>query len=152
MLSADGNYVVFDSLANNLDPNDTDMAPYDNYQVYEGNVQTGAIKLVSTDVAGTGAGIDGTSVFPSVSANGRYVAFQSDSQELVSTQVQGGSIQDVYVREMTKSSPTLVSIDTAGNRRRRQQLVPARDQRQWCRRRVLQPGQQPDDQRQMATK
>ena len=56
VLSADGNYVVFDSLANNLDPSDTDLAPYDNYQVYEGKVQTAAIKLVSTDVAGTGRG------------------------------------------------------------------------------------------------
>ena len=115
VLSANGNYVAFDSLANNLDPNDTDFAPYDNYQVYEGNVQTGAIKLVSTDVAGTGAGSDGTSISPSVSANGRYVAFQSDSQELVTTPVQGGSIQDVYVRDMTQSSPTLVSLDTAGS-------------------------------------
>ena len=114
VLSADGNFVAFDSLANNLDPSDTDIAPYDNYQVYEGNVQTGAIKLVSTDVAGTGAGTDGTSVFPSLSANGRYVAFQSDSQKLVSTPVQGGSVQDVYLRDMTKSSPTLVSLDTAG--------------------------------------
>ena len=114
VLSADGNYVAFDSLANNLDPNDTDIELYDNYQVYEGNVQTGAVKLVSTDVAGTGAGTDGTSVFASVSANGRYVAFQSDSKKLVSTPVQGGSVQDVYVRDMTKSSPTLVSLDTAG--------------------------------------
>ena len=32
----------------------------------------------------------------------------------MSTPVQGGSTQDIYVRDMTTSSPKLVSIDTAG--------------------------------------
>ncbi len=115
VISADGSTIAYDSLANNLDPHYTDPTPLSNYQVYASTLSNDAVtstKLVSIDPAGTAAGND-TSVFPSLSANGRMIAFQSDSTNLVNTP-NGGSFNDVYVRNLTTNTTQLVSIDATG--------------------------------------
>ena len=115
VISADGGTIAYDSLANNLDPNYTNAMPFSNYQVYASALSNDTVtstKLVSIDPTGTTVGND-TSVFPSLSANGRMIAFQSDSTNLVNTP-NGGSLNDVYVRNLTTNTTQLVSINATG--------------------------------------
>lgn len=77
-ISADGRYVAFHSRATNLVDDDTS-----NYtDVFVHDRQTGQTSRVS--VASDSAESDGFSWDPSISANGRYVAFVSDATDLVS--------------------------------------------------------------------
>lgn len=71
--SSDGQYVAFWSNADNLVPGDTNG----HYDVFVKNMTTGAIALVSRD--GAGAITWGTSQHGSLSADGRFVVFVSDS-------------------------------------------------------------------------
>ena len=73
-LSADGRYVAFESDASNL-PGGTDTT-----DAYLHDVKTGTTRLMSRTTAGTPA--DGDSDTVSVSSNGRYVAFESDADNI----------------------------------------------------------------------
>jgi Ca2+-binding RTX toxin-like protein len=75
--SADGRYVVFKSLANNLVSGDSNNA----YDIFVKDLQSGAIQRVSSDAIGT-QGNDGSSN-AQFSADGRYVVFDSDANNLV---------------------------------------------------------------------
>ena len=89
--------------------------PFSNYQVYVSTLSNDTVtstKLVSIDPTGTTAGND-TSIFPSLSANGQMIAFQSDSTNLVNIP-NGGSFNDVYVRNLTTNTTQLVSINATG--------------------------------------
>ena len=114
VISSDGSTVAFDSLANDLDPSYTGLEPFDNYQVYAStlnytNDTVSATHLVSVDPTGTTAG-NGTSIEPSLSDNGQIVAFQSAAENLVSTP-NGGSYNDIYVRDLATSTTQLVSVN-----------------------------------------
>jgi hypothetical protein len=74
-VSADGRFVAFSSLAR-LDAADLN----DHYDVYLKDNYTGELILVSRQLEGAGAG--GHSRFPAISADGAFVAFQSDSARL----------------------------------------------------------------------
>ena len=87
-ISDDGRFVVFDSFASNLVPEDSNscsMAPLpDDFlcrDVFVHDRRTGATKRVSVDSAGNQS--DGASLFPSVSASGRFVVFYSWASNLV---------------------------------------------------------------------
>jgi hypothetical protein len=70
------------------------------------------LTLVSVNGAGTGPG-NGGSEGPSLSADGRFLAFSSTATDLVSNDT-NGSIQDVFVRDMLTGTTTLVSVNSAG--------------------------------------
>ena len=75
-ISADGRYVVFTSLANNLVPNDTNNAQ----DIFRKDMVTGEIVRLSataTGAQGQGTGEDADSYNPQISADGRYVSFDS---------------------------------------------------------------------------
>ena len=76
-ISADGRYVVFESAADNLVPGDTN----DHSDVFVHDRQTGETSRVS--VASDGTEGNGQSDEPSISADGRYVAFASEASNLV---------------------------------------------------------------------
>lgn len=90
-ISADGRFVVFTSGATNLDGQDSDGY----IDIYVKNLQTGEITCVSHDAAGNSQPYD--SLNPSISADGRYVAFESASTLLNDGQDGWGS---VYVRDL----------------------------------------------------
>ena len=118
VISSDGSTVVFDSFANNLDPNNNGVGSFSNQQVYVSTLDAStdtltATQLVSVDPTGEVAG-NGGSGFPSLSDNGQVVAFQSSATNLVSLHVQGGTIEDVYVRNLATGTTQLVSVDQAG--------------------------------------
>ena len=101
VLSADGRYVVFASAASNLGTGT---------HVYRHDRMTHT--TVQVDVTATGALSVGPSFLPTVSADGRYVAFASQAADLVATD--SNLLQDVFVRDMQSNSTSLVSANAAG--------------------------------------
>ena len=118
-MSQDGHYVIFNSASSDLVPHDFNAAQDD----FERDIPAQSTVLISAadpalpDLTGiSGLGNED----PSVSANGQYVLFESDSSELV-TNVPNegfgdGSIggEQIYVRNLQSQATTLVSIDSAG--------------------------------------
>ena len=118
VISADGSTVAYDSLASNLDSKHSSPEQFENYQVYASTLNytkdtVASTTLVSVDPTDTTAG-DNTSIAPSLSDNGQMVAFQSSSDNLVNI-ANGGSFNDVYVRNLATNTTQLASINTAGN-------------------------------------
>ena len=104
VLSADGRFVVFTSNASDLVAGDTNGAT----DVFVRDLSTGTTQLVS--VGNSGAQGDAGSFNPSISADGRYVAFASSADNLVSGDTNG--VSDVFVRDLVNHTTTLVSVDT----------------------------------------
>jgi Tol biopolymer transport system component len=94
-ISADGRYVAFTSWATNLVPGDTN----DGRDVFLRDRTTGTTSRVS--VAGDGTQADAISFEPEVSADGRYVAFDSGASNLVPGDTNGAL--DVFLRDRTSS-------------------------------------------------
>jgi Tol biopolymer transport system component len=90
-ISGDGRFVAFGSEASNLVPWDTMYSS----DVFVRDRRTGKTELVS--VAADGAPADGWSDSPSISADGRFVAFASGSDNLVPGDTNGR--RDVFVAE-----------------------------------------------------
>jgi Tol biopolymer transport system component len=98
-ISADGRLVAFGSSATNLSPDDTDTR----FDVYVRDTVTDTTLLVSSrGEAPTSDNAGG----PAISADGRYVAFQS-GPPMVSKGVQ--PLTSVYVRDLQAGTTTLVS-------------------------------------------
>jgi Tol biopolymer transport system component len=105
-ISADGRYVAFVSSASNLAPGDTNgMA-----DVFVHDRQTGTTELASVSTGGTLE--NGGSYQPSISADGRYVAFGSVASNLVTGDANG--MFDIFVRDRQTGTTELVSVSTGG--------------------------------------
>jgi len=90
-ISADGRYVAFYSWATNLVPDDTNSSS----DIFIHDREKGETMLVSlTDNGMQGNNYSGS---PSISADGRYAAFQSDADNLVSGDDNG--FRDIFVRD-----------------------------------------------------
>jgi Tol biopolymer transport system component len=105
-LSSDGRYVTFYSYATSLVPGDTNGKA----DIFVRDRTTGVTTLVSKSTAGVQS--DGTSNSPSISADGRYVAYYSDATTLVSGDINGA--YDVFVRDRNTGTTALVSRNSAG--------------------------------------
>lgn len=79
-----------------------------------GPAQASPATTVLVSVSSSGQQTNGSSVDPSVSADGRYVAFGSDADNLVP----GDDNQegDVFVRDLATGSTSLVSVSTSGRK------------------------------------
>jgi Tol biopolymer transport system component len=107
VMSDDGRYVAFTSGANNLVPGDTNGSP----DVFRFDRTTGTSVLVSVS---TGGGVgNGWSSSPSMSADGRFIAFDSLATNLVAGDA-NGAIDDTFVRDMNLGSTVLVSLSSTG--------------------------------------
>jgi hypothetical protein len=105
-VSTDGRYVVFYSNADNLVAGDTNGT----YDAFVHDRQTGVTERVSVDSNGIQG--NGESRFPSISADGRYVAFQSAASNLVAGDT-NGSI-DIFIRDRQTGTTERVSVNSAG--------------------------------------
>ncbi|MBZ6078783.1 hypothetical protein [Microvirga puerhi] len=106
-ISADGRYVVFMSEASDLVAEDENGS----IDVFRKDLETGAIVAVSTAADGT-FGDDNSYNF-SISPNGRYVVFMSESTNLV-----GGSpiaTTEVYLKDLANNSIVRVASAGTGN-------------------------------------
>ncbi len=105
-ISGDGRYVAFVSDATNLVANDTNGST----DVFVHDLQTGTTTRASVDSADVEG--NGISNFPSISSDGRYVAFESDATNLVADDTLGFS--DVFVHDRQTGVTTRASVDLAG--------------------------------------
>jgi Tol biopolymer transport system component len=109
-ISASGRYVVFQSDAPNLVPGDTNGAE----DVFLHDRTTGATTRVSVSSAGLQA--NGASGFSTISADGRYVAFQSAASNLVRGDT--NRMVDVFIRDLRTGRTTRVSLNSRGRQAR----------------------------------
>jgi PKD repeat protein len=111
-ISADGRFVAFASSAPNLVPNDTNLIS----DVFVHDRATGATERVTLTSAGTenppGPGIGGGASAPAISADGRYVAFESDSPHFAPNDSNGW--HDVFVRDRRDRTTERVSLSSDG--------------------------------------
>jgi Tol biopolymer transport system component len=105
-VSADGRFVAFSSFATNLVAGDTNNQP----DVFVRDMQAGVTRLVSVGVGGARA--NGGNSFPSVSADGRFIAFVSSASNLVANDTNGTA--DVFVRDMRSGVTRRMSVRTGG--------------------------------------
>jgi len=83
VISGDGRYVAYSSLASNLVANDGNQL----FDVYLRDRLSGDTQLVSINVNGQAA--DGVSISPSLAAAGSYIAFDSVAADLVANDTNG---------------------------------------------------------------
>ncbi len=109
-LSGDGRVVAFESAATNLVPGDTNGLS----DIFVHDRATGTTTRVSVASGGAqGTGTTGMrSRRPSVSADGRFVAFDSDLATLVAGDANGKA--DVFVHDRVTGATTRVSVATGG--------------------------------------
>ena len=110
VMTPDGRYVAFNSTSTNLT-----ATPTENDNVYVRDTVANTTTLVSVNDSGSGEG-NSTSRTPSISADGTEVAFVSDASNLTANpkpDEEFGGL-DIYVRNLTTSTTTLVSINDLG--------------------------------------
>jgi len=101
-ISADGRYVAFVSAASDLVAGDTNNA----HDIFVRDLQTGTTQRVSLTAADQQT--DGDSWDCAISGDGRYVAFQSSADDLVSGDTNGQD--DIFVRDLQAGTTERVSV------------------------------------------
>jgi hypothetical protein len=111
-LSADGQFVAFSTAATNTVTGVTDANG--GTDVYLLDRATGTTTLVSRSAASATTTANGASFTPRISADGRFVVYQSDATNLVTGQTDTNAATDVFLFDRTTGTNTLVSRSTAG--------------------------------------
>ncbi|MFM9265511.1 calcium-binding protein [Tychonema sp. BBK16] len=108
-ISADGRFVAFESTdSDQIFPGFDDS---NKQNIFVRDLSTNTTTDVSVDLAGNlGKNFSG---IPSISADGRFVAFRSFSSNLVPGDT--NNQPDIFVRDLSTKTTTLVSVNSAGN-------------------------------------
>jgi hypothetical protein len=101
-LSRDGRFAVFSTTAENMVLGDTNLC----WDILVRDMLTKTLLLVSVNADGTGTG-NGSSMQPSISADGNWVAFQSEASDLVAGDT--NKTTDVFLRNLDTQETLLVS-------------------------------------------
>jgi Tol biopolymer transport system component len=110
VFSPDGTKVAFVSQATDLGPADNNDAP----DIYVRDLVTGTTTLASVGEEPTGIG-NAASDLPAFSPDRTRVAFQSDSSLVPEDVPREGAVgRDIYVRDLSAGTTTLVSITPGG--------------------------------------
>jgi Tol biopolymer transport system component len=104
--SDDGRFVAFRSRSEDLVPGDTNEVP----DVFVRDLQTGVVTRVSVDSSGNQA--SSSSQWPTISGDGRFVAFDSQDPNLVPLDTNGR--RDVFLHDTLTSVTTRISVATGG--------------------------------------
>jgi TolB protein len=105
-VSADGRYVAFHSFASDLVPDDGNGTG----DVFVRDLRIGITIRASVDIQGGDS--NAVSFTPSISADGRYVAFDSNASDLVPDD--GNQVRDVFVRDLHAGTTIRASLDMGG--------------------------------------
>lgn len=116
-ISSNGQFIVFASAASNLAPNDTNNAS----DVFLRDLNSGVTRLVSVDLFGsspanpfpyqsTNIPVSGN---PMISADARYVFFESAATNMVSL-ADNNMASDIFVRDLVANQTTLITVNYAG--------------------------------------
>lgn len=116
-ISADGNFVAFTSYADNLVYNDTNEVG--DVFVFNQNLKT--IKMIS--VSSTGEEGNGYSFNPSISADGRFIAFSSGSDNLVYNDT--NLVGDIFVHDQISGAMERVSVCNEGSEFHKDNYAPS---------------------------
>ncbi len=106
VVSADGRFVAFHSAASDLVPLDTNAA----LDVFVRDRLLGTTERVS--VSSSGEEANGDSGYPSISADGRFVAYWSNAPNLVDGDT--NNAWDAFVRDRLHGTTERVSVNSAG--------------------------------------
>jgi len=119
-LSANGRYLLFSSTATNLIADHNWSPPASIAQLYVADLQTGTIEPVSVSESGAPQNMNSNGA--SISADGRFVVFSSDADNLV----WGDSNQttDVFLRDRVAGATLLLSTTAAGQQGDRSSVSP----------------------------
>ena len=105
-ISASGRFVAFSSSSTNLVGNDTNLAT----DIFVHDRQTHTTRRVN--VSSTGVEANSGSDGPSISADGGFVAFESNASNLVGSDT--NAVRDVFVRDRTNHTTKRVSVSSPG--------------------------------------
>src|SRR6266498_1188016 len=112
-ISVDGRYITFASYSHSLVSGDTNNVE----DCFVHDMLTGSTTRVSVSSDGTQANKPSTNTlvndFPSINADGRYVAFSSEATNLVPNDTNGG--RDIFVHDMLTGSTTRASVASDGS-------------------------------------
>lgn len=106
VISADGRYIAFASRAGNLVPGDLNGA----YDVFLRDTLLATTQIISQNSGGEIANRDSSS--PSISGDGRFVAFGSIASNLDPEEVDGS--RDVFIRDLVAGTTKEISVNSAG--------------------------------------
>ncbi len=106
-ISYDGRYVVFASNASNLVPGITDGRKH--IYLYDRTTMTMTVESVDKD----GVPGDGDSDNPSISADGRYIAFESDATNLLGAGADTNNSSDIFLRDRQTGTTSRISTTYA---------------------------------------
>ncbi len=104
-ISSDGRYVAFASWAYNLG-----VDPFDAMQVYRKDLVTGDIVCCSSEAAGVPGNNDSSG--PSISSDGRYVAFESWASNFG---IDNHGMSQIYRKDLATGDIVCCSIDSLGD-------------------------------------
>lgn len=107
VLSADGRFVAFETSATNLRTGGDNNSAWD---IYLKDSSTNQTELIS--VAFDGSLATGESRAPSISSDGRFVAFESDANTVVTPDTTGYT--DIFVRDRQNGATVRVSTNAGG--------------------------------------
>ncbi len=102
-ITPDGRYVVFDSFASNLVSNDNNNT----YDIFLRDRQTGKTERITGSKEPNGPSFD-----PSISTDGRYIAFYSFASNLVNNDTNNNS--DIFIFDRHTNTMSLVSVGSNG--------------------------------------
>jgi len=106
-LSNDGRYVSFWSTSNNLVAGDTNGVK----DIFVRDRSNGTVEKISVSSNGTQA--NGESHWSTISADGRYVVFESEASNLVAGDTNG--VKDIFVRDRLMGTTERISISSTEN-------------------------------------
>ena len=108
-ISPDGCFVSFDAMSTELVP--TDTSSYQEAFLWDCTVVGITNKLERISVAGPSIELNGDSIAGSVSSNGRYVTFTSDSTNAIAGDTNNAT--DIFFRDRVNHTTTRLSISTS---------------------------------------
>ena len=111
-VSAHGEVIAFESFATNLVAGRADRYRSDGPEVFARDLERGVTELIS--VAPDGRTGNGPAFDPRLSADGRYVAFHSNANDLVPGGLDQNDQIDLYVRDRLTGITQLASVAPSG--------------------------------------
>jgi hypothetical protein len=106
VITPDGRYVAFQSAASNLVSGDTNGLT----DIFRKDLVTGDV--VRASLANDGSQANGGSSQPSISDDGRFVAFQSGANNLVTGDTNGST--DVFIRDLVNNTTQVCTVSSTG--------------------------------------
>jgi Tol biopolymer transport system component len=118
-ISGDGRYIAFETFADNLVPGDTNSKE----DILVRDRVMGTTEVVSVSTSGQAA--DDYSSDPKISADGRYVVFESHARNLIPGEANARLAPQIYLRDRTMGTTERISVSSTGEAGNRESSSPS---------------------------